>query len=336
MPEVTGPQPLAAQHHPRIVVVDDSVSVCRAVERMVAMRGAQVVSIHTGEEALVRLEQEAPDLVICDLVLPDVEGFDVCRFVRGSALLNKVPVLAITGLASDDARRRALEAGADKVLQKPFRSEVLLADIDALLRTARELAREPVAAELPQPAELLQPAEPPQLAGPPQPAEMPQPTKLPQPPELPQSPELPKLPVPSELPGAAQLILNHLNALDGLASCVWRLANGAQGEWALATAPAGDPAAMLEGLRAYAASLGIAQPAMAVLEDEGCVVLLARRERCGFICLRLENPAVLGKARLLVRRFLSHLDRFDPPTSMPSENGPTPSFDRAPRTNQRS
>lgn len=143
MPDASGFQTTAPPRRPRVVIIDDSVSVCKAVERMISPRGAEVVAIHSGEEALARLEQEAPHLVICDLVLPDLEGAAVCRFVRESTVLRRVPVLAITGLASDEARRSALAAGADAVLKKPFRSEVLLADVDALLAGARDSLREP-------------------------------------------------------------------------------------------------------------------------------------------------------------------------------------------------
>lgn len=135
----------------RVVIVDDSVSVCKAVERMLAPRGAEVVAIHTGEEALARIEGERPDLVICDLILPDLEGLAVCRFVRESPALGAVPLLAISGLATDDVRRQALEAGAEAVLKKPFRGEVLLAEVDGLLAGGRSAAapEEPTAAPEP-------------------------------------------------------------------------------------------------------------------------------------------------------------------------------------------
>lgn len=117
----------------RVVVIDDSVSVCRAIERMLAPRGHRVASMHSGEEALARLEEERPELVICDLVLPDIEGLAICRFVRESSLLRDAALLLISGLITDEARERARAAGADTVLGKPFRADRLLAEVDRLL-----------------------------------------------------------------------------------------------------------------------------------------------------------------------------------------------------------
>ncbi len=143
----------------RVVVIDDSVSVCRAIERMLAPRGHRVVSMHSGEEALARLEEERPHLVVCDLVLPDVEGLAICRFVRESTLLRGAALLLISGLATEEARARAHAAGADAVLGKPFRADKLLAEVDRLLALrppAPAAAAGPVAAagpaRRPQPA----------------------------------------------------------------------------------------------------------------------------------------------------------------------------------------
>ena len=119
-----------------VVVVDDSVSVCRAIERMLAPRGHRVVALYSGEEALAALADERPDLVVCDVVLPDVEGLAICRFVRESPALAGTGVLLISGLVTEEVRRQAREAGADGLLSKPFRGDALLAEVDALLARA--------------------------------------------------------------------------------------------------------------------------------------------------------------------------------------------------------
>jgi CheY-like chemotaxis protein len=130
----------------KVVIVDDSVSVCKAIERMLRPREIRVVGIHSGEEALARLEGERPDLVLCDLVLPDREGVEICRFVRQSGVLREVPLVVISGVATDEIKRRAFAAGADAVLKKPFRSDALVAQLEALLAPQRGAAR-PAAAE---------------------------------------------------------------------------------------------------------------------------------------------------------------------------------------------
>ena len=257
VPEQVNSPPAADWQGARIVVIDDSVSVCRAVERMVAMRGAQVVALHTGEEALARIEHERPDLVICDLRLPDVEGFEVCRFVRESRALAGIPILAITGLSSEEKRQRALDVGADAVLKKPFRSEVLLAGIDALWAETR-------ARRSTQPA--------------------PEPTL--------RRPSSESAPPPPALPERAQLVLDQLNSLNGLIACTWHLSNGASGHWSPAALPAEDADVLLGGLRGYAASFGLMKPEMVVVEEEGGAVLLAQRANCGLVCLQVGKQSL--------------------------------------------
>jgi CheY-like chemotaxis protein len=117
----------------RVVVVDDSVSVCKAIGRMLGPYGVEMVEMHSGEEALAGLQRDRPDLIICDLVLPDVEGLAICRFVRENRALSEVPLLAISGRATDELRGRATAAGVDALLQKPFSGDLLLAHVDALL-----------------------------------------------------------------------------------------------------------------------------------------------------------------------------------------------------------
>jgi DNA-binding response OmpR family regulator len=150
VPEPRAERPAGAA---TVVVVDDSVSVCRAIERMLAPRGHRVVALNSGEEALAALADEQPDLVVCDVVLPDVEGLAICRFVRESPALAGAAVLLISGLVTDELRRRADAAGADGLLAKPFRSDALLAAVDALLaRAAGRTAAPRRAAEPPAPA----------------------------------------------------------------------------------------------------------------------------------------------------------------------------------------
>lgn len=116
-----------------VLVVDDSVSVCRAIERMLMPRGHRVVVLNSGEEALATLADERFDLVICDVVLPDVEGLAICRFVRESPAHAGIAVLLISGLVTDEVRRQAAAAGADALLAKPFRGDALVGRVDELL-----------------------------------------------------------------------------------------------------------------------------------------------------------------------------------------------------------
>jgi two-component system response regulator MprA len=119
-----------------ILVVDDDPTILRVIQRGLGFEGFRVRVAATGEEALTAARVSEPDLVILDLMLPGVDGLEVCRRLRGG--LN-TPILMLT--ARDQVRDKiaGLEAGADDYLAKPFVFEELVARVRALLRrVARE------------------------------------------------------------------------------------------------------------------------------------------------------------------------------------------------------
>lgn len=126
----------------RVLVVDDSLSVRRAIGRMLAPRGLTVAEATDGSQALERLAGERPDLVICDVMLPGVDGYEVCRFVRARPALAGVPVLLISGVCSPEVEQRATAAGAAGVLAKPFTAKSLIARVDGALDAGRAAAPE--------------------------------------------------------------------------------------------------------------------------------------------------------------------------------------------------
>ncbi|MEM6796323.1 MAG: response regulator [Acidobacteriota bacterium] len=118
---------------PQVYVVDDSVSVCFAIERMLRARGFEVVSERSGKAALRDLETRDPDLVLLDLVLPDIDGLKICAFMRNHERLAKVPVIVISGILDDEVRSEALRIGAVGVLKKPFATEDLVSMVEKVL-----------------------------------------------------------------------------------------------------------------------------------------------------------------------------------------------------------
>lgn len=126
----------------KVYVIDDSMSVCFAIERMLRARGMEVVTEQSGAAALGRLEDVAPDLVLCDLVLPDLEGFEICRFLRAHPALGEVPIIVISGIVDDSVRAEAQGVGAVGVLKKPFATDDLVELVEKVLGAAqRESAR---------------------------------------------------------------------------------------------------------------------------------------------------------------------------------------------------
>ncbi|MEM7479718.1 MAG: response regulator [Acidobacteriota bacterium] len=134
----------------RLFLVDDSISVRKAVERMLTGRGIEVVGASNGQEAIDGLVAAAPQVVVCDLVMPEVNGFEVCEFIRRSPALAEVPVVFISGIVDDETRRRADDVGANSILKKPFTNSELLSTIERFLPTGeREKAPEIVPLEEP-------------------------------------------------------------------------------------------------------------------------------------------------------------------------------------------
>ncbi|HEV3074043.1 MAG TPA: response regulator [Thermoanaerobaculia bacterium] len=121
----------------KVFVVDDSVSVRKAVERVLAPRGMGVTSCASGNEALARLPAEAPDLLICDLVLPDLDGYEVCRWLRQVPALAATPVLFISGIVDADVASRVAALGVEGILKKPFSGEDLVATVERILTISR-------------------------------------------------------------------------------------------------------------------------------------------------------------------------------------------------------
>ncbi len=118
----------------RILVVDDEVQILRALRRALDARGYEVVTAADGEEALEEVERSMPDLVVLDLNLPGISGFEVCRRLRG---WSQVPILILSVREDEAGKVRALDLGADDYLTKPFGVEELLARVRALLRRTR-------------------------------------------------------------------------------------------------------------------------------------------------------------------------------------------------------
>jgi CheY-like chemotaxis protein/predicted regulator of Ras-like GTPase activity (Roadblock/LC7/MglB family) len=138
---------------PKVLVVDDSLSVRKVVERALEARGIQVVSAATGSDAIERIEREAPDLVICDVIMPDKDGYQICEFVKTHPELGKTPVLLISGIVNGTVLERAAKAQSDDVMRKPFAAEELMRKIDGFLSaraaSAPALPADEAAAETP-------------------------------------------------------------------------------------------------------------------------------------------------------------------------------------------
>jgi DNA-binding response OmpR family regulator len=120
--------------HERILVVDDEPIVTEVVERYLVRDGYRVTVVHDGPAAIETAAREAPDLIVLDLMLPGVDGLEVCRTIRADS---KVPIIILSAKDEESDKILGLGLGADDYVAKPFSPRELVARVQAVLRRTR-------------------------------------------------------------------------------------------------------------------------------------------------------------------------------------------------------
>ncbi len=118
----------------RILVVDDRPQNVKLLEQLLSLSGYEVITAMSGAEALAKLEASAADLVLLDVVMPEMSGYDVCRAIRAATSTALLPVVMVTALDPAEERVKGIEAGADDFLSKPINQAEILARVKSLLR----------------------------------------------------------------------------------------------------------------------------------------------------------------------------------------------------------
>jgi len=118
----------------KILVVDDTPRNVKLLADLLAVKGYAVVTAISGHEALAQVEAERPDLVLLDVVMPEMSGYEVCRRIRENSATAMLPVVMVTALDPSEERIKGIEAGADDFLTKPINQAELLARARSLLR----------------------------------------------------------------------------------------------------------------------------------------------------------------------------------------------------------
>jgi two-component system phosphate regulon response regulator PhoB len=125
---------------PLVLIVEDEAAIATMLRYNLEKRGYRVVEAADGEEALVRLREQQPDIVLLDWMLPVMSGIEVCRQIRHKPATRDLPVIMVTARVEDQDAVRALNTGADDYVTKPFNIDSLLARMRALLRRSSIVA----------------------------------------------------------------------------------------------------------------------------------------------------------------------------------------------------
>ena len=127
-----------AQRNPdqpmRILIVDDEEEVRASMREYLESNGYAIVEAADGEEALAKAFTEKPDLLLLDLRLPKVDGYQVCQTLKGNPITSVIPIIMVTALNATPQKVKGIEYGADDYIEKPFDLEELLARIKMVMR----------------------------------------------------------------------------------------------------------------------------------------------------------------------------------------------------------
>ena len=118
----------------KVLLADDEEAVLALVEATLDGDGRyRIILASNGEEAVRVAVREQPDLLFLDVLMPGMDGYEVCRLLKGKTVTAQIKVIMLTALAQDFERRKAMEAGADEYFTKPFSPTALLKKVDEVL-----------------------------------------------------------------------------------------------------------------------------------------------------------------------------------------------------------
>jgi CheY-like chemotaxis protein len=127
-----------------LLLADDSITIQKVVELTFAETEHTVVAVGNGRDLLARLESVQPDIVLCDVVMPDLNGYDICQRIKSEPATLHIPVVLLTGTFEPFDRDRALAAGCDAIVTKPFEAKELIATVEELLQRSQSYGDAPI------------------------------------------------------------------------------------------------------------------------------------------------------------------------------------------------
>lgn len=137
----------SAKDKARILIVDDEPDIVELLSYNFRQKGFQVFTAQNGMEGLDRARRRLPDLILLDVMLPDLDGFTVCELLQRLPSTNNIPVVMLTALDGEMARYHGLQSGAVEFLRKPFETQLLICRVQEILAAAAQRAAEEQAKE---------------------------------------------------------------------------------------------------------------------------------------------------------------------------------------------
>ncbi len=121
----------------RVMIVDDDPDARELIENILSSEGYELIKVSNATEVGLKAAQLSPDLILLDFLMPELNGFDVCKALRENELTRSIPIMAVTCLSKEDDIERIFECGADEYLAKPFKVEQLQEKVQELIGKGR-------------------------------------------------------------------------------------------------------------------------------------------------------------------------------------------------------
>jgi len=121
----------------RVMLVDDDPDVLSLLENLLTDEGVELIKVSNATEVGLKAAQLSPDLILLDFLMPEIDGFEVCKALRDNELTRSTPIMAVTCLTKEEDIERIFACGADEYLAKPFRPEDLLSKVRELIGRER-------------------------------------------------------------------------------------------------------------------------------------------------------------------------------------------------------
>ncbi|HNR92712.1 MAG TPA: response regulator, partial [Dokdonella sp.] len=137
MPAAAEPVAVETRRNPLIMVVDDSITMRKVTTRVLERADMEVITAKDGLDAVEKLQDNVPDLMLLDIEMPRMDGYELATYMRNDARLRGVPIIMVTSRTGEKHRQRAIEIGVERYLGKPYQEADLLRNVQETLRAHR-------------------------------------------------------------------------------------------------------------------------------------------------------------------------------------------------------